>query len=423
MSALSWNDRIPRTRLYISNAELISSLCRVLLSSPQAGGASAEELEKQFAEFCGAAGAVAGSYARTCFYFLLKALDLPPGSEMIASPVNIHDMFNMAMCAGLKPVFVDIDPSNYQMSPEALEAAITPKTRAVLVTHLFGIVPDMERIAAICKKHGLILLEDPSHSYGAKQRGRHVGTFGAAGVFSFSSLKTVSSGYGGIIVSDDGQLLSKIRKLVGNLRPGAASDMRDIFFKNIIVGMATQPPLFGLATFPVVRFLNQLNPAIVARLQTDNPVQELLREVPGSWLWGFTPLQAGLALRCLRRLAADNAVRERHAAMVLEALAPVAADRLPRLLPDTENVFWRFPFRAPEGIAFIKHMNRYGIDVTTTMLPCCSRLPVFQAIAAETPHAEKAVQEAYFLPLEHWLSERQVEGLIRAVADFVRAGA
>ncbi len=118
------------------------------------------------------AAAVAGPYARTCFYFLLKALNLPENSEIIATPINIHDMFNMALCAGLRPVFIDIDPANYQMSPELLEQAITPRTRAVLVTHLFGIVPDMERIAAICSKHGLMLIEDASHSFGATLHGQ-----------------------------------------------------------------------------------------------------------------------------------------------------------------------------------------------------------------------------------------------------------
>jgi dTDP-4-amino-4,6-dideoxygalactose transaminase len=421
MKPLSWNGRIPRTRLYLSNAELISALWRALFSGADKG-VPVDEFEKKFAAYCGAASAAAGSYARTCFYFLLKALDLPAGSEIIATPINIHDMFNMALCAGLRPVFIDIDPANYQMSPEALERAITPRTRAVLVTHLFGIVPDMEKIAAICEKHGLILIEDPSHSFGATLRGRHVGTFGKAGVFSFSSLKTICSGFGGIIVSDDAPLMAKIRHIQSGLRACTGGDLQWILRKNIIVGVATAPPLFGYATFPVVRFLNMLNPAIVARLQTDNPVQELLHEVPQEWLWRFSPLQAELALRCLQRLDQDNAVRRKHAQMVLDALTPYAADRLPALLPDAVNVFWRFPFRAPEGLEFVKFMNRYGIDVTTTMLPCCSRLPLFEAYAAPTPHAARAVQEAYFLPVEHWLSEKQVATLAEAAVAFVRAG-
>jgi len=422
MKTLSWKNRIPRTRLYVTNAELVSALGRLIFAGPQAG-VPVDELEKAFARQWRTAAAVAGPYARTCFYFLLKALNLPANSEIIATPINIHDMFNMALCAGLRPVFIDIDPANYQMSPELLEQAITPSTRAVLVTHLFGIVPDMERIAAICRKHGLILIEDASHSFGATLHGKQMGTFGKAGIFSFSSLKSISTGYGGMVISDDAGLVARVAESLHGLRPCSAKDMQGILRKNIIIGSVTQPLLFGYAAFPAIRFLNRLDPKIVSRLQTDNPVQKLLHEVPGEWLWRFSPLQADLAMRCLKRLAEENAVRQKHARIVLEALTPYASDRLPALLPGAENVFWRFPFKVPEGHEFAKFMNRYGIDVTTTLLPCCSQLEVFRSYAAPTPHASAAAKETYFLPIEHWLSEKQVSALAEAAVAFVRAGA
>ena len=421
MKALSWNNRIPRTRLYVTNAELMSALGRLIFTGPQAG-VPVDELERAFARQWHTAGAVAGPYARTCFYFLLKSLNLPENSEIIATPINIHDMFNMALCAGLRPVFIDIDPSNYQMSPELLEQSITPRTRAVLVTHLFGIVPDMERIAAICRKHGLILIEDASHSFGATLNGKQMGTFGKAGIFSFSSLKSISTGYGGMVISDDAGLVARVQESLHGLRPCSAKDMQGILRKNIIIGSVTQPLLFGYGAFPAIRFLNRLDPKIVSRLQTDNPVQKLLHEVPGEWLWRFSPLQADLAMRCLKRLASENAARRKHARIVLDIIGPYAPDRLPALLPGAENVFWRFPFKVPEGHAFAKFMNRYGIDVTTTLLPCCSQLEVFRSYAAPTPHAAAAARETYFLPIEHWLSEKQVTALAEAAVAFVRAG-
>ena len=421
MKPLSWSERIPRTRLYVTNAELVSALGRLIFKGPNAGVA-VDELERAFARQWQTAAAVAGPYARTCFYFLLKALNLPENSEIIATPINIHDMFNMAVCAGLRPVFIDIDPASYQMSPELLEQAITPRTRAVLATHLFGIVPDMERIAAICKKHDLILIEDASHSFGATLHGKQMGTFGKAGIFSFSSLKSISTGYGGMVISDDAGLAATIKESLAGLRPCAVKDMQGILRKNIIIGSVTQRLLFGYAAFPAIRLLNMLDPKIVSRLQTDNPVQELLHAVPAEWLWRFSPLQADLAMRCLKRLAAENAVRSRHADIVYDIIKPYAPDRLAALLPGAENVFWRFPFRAPEGHEFAKFMNRYGIDVTTTLLPCCSRLEVFRGYAAPTPHASRAALETYFLPIEHSLSEKQVTALAQAAVAFVRAG-
>ena len=421
MKALSWNKRIPRTRLYVSNAELVASLGRLVLSGPGAGVPVAE-LEKAFAEKWQAAAAVAGPYARTCFYFLLKSFNLPENSEIITTPINIHDIFNMILCAGFRPKFIDIDPASYQMSPDVLEQAITPATRAVFVTHLFGIVPDMERIAAICKKHNLLLIEDASHSFGATLRGKQMGTFGKAAIFSFSSLKSISTGYGGMVISDDSRLIANIQQSLNGLRACTVRDMQGILRKNIFIGLVTQRLLFGYGAFPAIRFLNRLDPKIVSRLQTDNPDQKLLHEVPPEWLWRFSPLQADLAMRCLKRLDAENAIRQKHARIVLDALGPHAPDRLPALLADAENVFWRFPFKVPEGHEFAKFMNRYGIDVTTTLLPCCSQMEIFRGYAAPTPHASAAVRETFFLPIEHSLTEKQVSALAEAAVEFVRAG-
>jgi dTDP-4-amino-4,6-dideoxygalactose transaminase len=281
----------------------------------------------------------------------------------------------------------------------------------------------MERIAAICKKHGLLLIEDASHSFGATLRGKQMGTFGKAAIFSFSSLKSISTGYGGMVISDDTALIASIQQTLNSLRPCTVMDMQGILRKNIVIGLATQRLLFGYAAFPAIRFLNRLDPKIVSRLQTDNPVQKLLHEVPREWLWQFSPLQADLALRCLKRLDAENATRQKHARIVLDVLGPHAPDRLPALLAGAENVFWRFPFKVPEGHEFAKFMNRYGIDVTTTLLPCCSQMEIFGPYAAATPHASAAVRETYFLPIEHSLTEQQVSTLAQAAVEFVRAGA
>lgn len=421
MKSLSWLDRIPRTRLYLSTGETMRSLARLLLAGPEAGP-PVPQFEREFAARWRRGEAVAGSYARICFYHALKALDLPPGSEIVTTPITIHDIINMILCAGHRPVFVDIDPANYQMDPAALERAITSRTRAVLLTHLFGIVPDMVRIARICQERKVALIEDASHSFGATLGGRLMGTFGRAGIFSLSSLKSVTSGYGGVILSDDRDFLSAVRESLNKLRACEKKDVMDILTKNLLVGLMTQRLIFCSATFPAIRIMNKRDPAIVARFQTDNPVRERLHEVQPKWLWRFSPLQAAMALRCLRRLDAENEKRRFHAHLLLDILRPQAADRLPSLLPDAVNVFWRFPFRAPEGREFVKFMNRYGVDVATTLMPCCTQSPVFGEYAVPVPQSERVAREVYFLPVEHGLSEKQVTRMAQTVSAFVRAG-
>jgi len=414
-------DRIPRTRLYLTSGEIASSLGKLIFKGPGAG-TPVERFEEKFAADWRCGGAAAGPYARVCFYHALKALHLPPGSEIITTPITIHDMINMIVCAGHRPVFVDIDPANYQMDPAALERAVTPRTRVVFLTHLFGIVPDVDRIVRFCQEKGLILIEDASHSFGAALGGRRVGTFGRAGIFSLSAYKSVTSGYGGVLISEDRAYLSAVRESLRGLRACTRRDIQDVLLKILIIRLITQPLVFSLASFPAIRVLNKRNPALVKRLQTDNPVCERLQEVQPNWLRRFTPLQADLALRCLGRLERENEKQRAHARILFDSLKPLAADRLPELLPESYNVFWRFPFRAPEGREFVRFMNRFGVDVSTTMMVCCSKSPVFQEFAVPLPHAEKAVEEVYFLPVEHGLSENQVGRMARAVSEFIRAG-
>lgn len=132
-------------------------------------------------------------------------------------------------------------------------------------------------------------------------------------------------------------------------------------------------------------------------------------------------MQADLALRCLERVKDCDEKRRRHANILLNELMPVASDRLPLLLDGTHNVFWRFPFRAPERSRFQRFMNKCGIDTTTTLLPCCSMSPAFSEYGVSMPNAERAVQETYFLPVEPALTDNQVLGIAGAVKAFIKA--
>lgn len=421
MQGISLWNRVPRTRLYLKNREILGALGLLLIRGTR-HGKPVEHFEQVFSGRYGVQDAVSCSYARMALYFILKALKLPPGSEVIVTPITIHDIINVIFLSGYKPVFVDIDPQTYQMDPLDLQRKITENTGAVLVTHLFGMPSDMREIVSICRKHDIALLEDASHSFNASLDGQVVGTFGSAGFFSLSSLKSVTSGYGGVIISPDGRLLEAVRNSVKALPVCPKKELRDVLIKNLIVGLATNSLLFNLCTFPVIRYLNKKNPDIVQRLQTDNPQRVWLTEIPEKWLWRMSNIQAALALRCMDRLKECDERRLTHARILLEELMPVAADRLPRLLPGSHNVFWRFPFRAPEGIHFQRFMNKIGIDTTTTLLPCCSTEPIFAEVSTQTPHAEKAVKEVYFVPVEPALDDHQVLGIAKAVKAFIKAG-
>ncbi|MBF0421382.1 MAG: DegT/DnrJ/EryC1/StrS family aminotransferase [Magnetococcales bacterium] len=421
MTTLPWYDRIPRTRIYLQLPEIIAGLANLATAAENVEH-QVDAFERAFADMMGVEQAVAEPYARMALYHLVMALRLPAGSEIVMTPVTIHDIVNVLLIAGLKPVFVDIDPLTYQMDPQRLEQAVTPYTRVVLVTHLFGLATDMDAIQRVCHRHSLVLLEDCSHAFNAAWDGKKLGTFGDAGFFSLSSLKTVSTGYGGMVIAKDSQLIAQVRQQARRLPQVNKRHLATILIRNLIVNLATHPLLFSWSTFPVIRWLGQRSPETIRKLQTDNPNVWRLQELPPQWLWRFTSLQAGLGLKCLSRIDDWDQRRRRNAQILLDHLGQVVPERLVKLLPGSYNVYWRFPFRAPEGAKFRRFMALRGVDLTTTLLPCCSTLPIFADIARPTPYAQQAVQEVHFLPVHPTIPPQRIEEMARIVLAFLQQG-
>src|SRR4051812_36299554 len=140
-------------------------------------GPHIEAFEQAFVRLLGSGHVRACSteYGRMALYFILKAMDLPPGSEIIVPAFTFWVVPEIARAAGLTPVFADIDPVTFTLCPQAVERALTPRTRAVLPTHLYGLACDMDPILDLAQRHGLKVIEDCAHSLGATYRGRMVG--------------------------------------------------------------------------------------------------------------------------------------------------------------------------------------------------------------------------------------------------------
>ena len=177
-----------------------------------AQGPRVAALEDAFTHMTGARHAIATSSGTTGLHLALLAHGIGPGDEVITSPFTFIASVNAILFTGATPVFADIQESSYNIDPERMEAAITPRTKAVMPVHLYGQACDMDEIAAIARKHGVILLEDAAQAVGATYRGRHVGTFGTA-VFSLYATKNVMSGEGGMITTDDDRVADMARLL------------------------------------------------------------------------------------------------------------------------------------------------------------------------------------------------------------------
>ena len=181
-----------------------------------------KSFEDEFAAFCGT------KYAMTCvngsvaLRIALIAIGVKPGDEVIIPPYTFIATATIVLEANCVPVFVDIDPDTYNLDPAKIEAAITKRTKAIIPVHFAGQACDMDKIMAIAKKHKLRVIEDACHGHGAEYKGRKLGSIGDAGCFSFQSSKNLTSGEGGMVITNNEKLYDLMNSLrnVGRVKGG-----------------------------------------------------------------------------------------------------------------------------------------------------------------------------------------------------------
>jgi dTDP-4-amino-4,6-dideoxygalactose transaminase len=195
-------------------AELDAAIARTLDNCSFCLGPDVAQFEKDFAKFCGAQFALGFNSGTSALHVAMRLLNVGPGDEVITTPYTfIATSWAISYC-GAKPVYVDIDEATFNLDPKKLEAAITPRTKAVLPVHLYGQPFDVGAIAAICKKHNLPFVEDAAQAHGAKYQGKMVGTFGAVSCFSFYPAKNLGAcGEGGALVTNDPALAARAKSL------------------------------------------------------------------------------------------------------------------------------------------------------------------------------------------------------------------
>ncbi len=205
-------ERIEFYRHDLGDAE-ISSITQTLQSLFLTLGPRVQEFEQAFGAFLGQEHVVGVSSCTMGLAMALEAFGIGPGDEVITTPMTFISTPNAALFQGAVPVFADVEPRTGLIDPAAVEAAITPRTRAVVAVHLYGQLADMRRLRAICDRHGLALVEDAAHAIEAEKDGVRVAALGDATVFSFYATKTMTSGDGGAVVVRDAALRDRLRRL------------------------------------------------------------------------------------------------------------------------------------------------------------------------------------------------------------------
>ena len=176
-------------------------------------GTKTLEFERAFAEYHGARHGVAVTNGTAALEVTMAALDIRPGDEVIVPDFTFIATASAVLFANALPVLVDVDPQTYCLDPGLTEAAITPKTKAIIAVHMGGHPADLDALQEIARKHGVRLIEDAAHAHGSEWRGEKIGTFGKAATFSFQSSKLMTAGEGGIIISSDDEFERQARSV------------------------------------------------------------------------------------------------------------------------------------------------------------------------------------------------------------------
>lgn len=176
-------------------------------------GRHLERFEREFAHYCGSSHAITVSNGTTALHLATAALELGPSDEVLVATLTNMATFFAVQYTGAKAIPIDIEPDTLNLDPSLLEAKITPRTRAIIVVHLFGHPVDMDPVLAVAKKHKLFVIEDCAQAHGALYKGKKVGSLGDIGCFSFYANKVITTGEGGMFTTNDAGLAEKAKSL------------------------------------------------------------------------------------------------------------------------------------------------------------------------------------------------------------------
>jgi dTDP-4-amino-4,6-dideoxygalactose transaminase len=348
--------------------EIDAAVTRVLTDGNFILGRQVEEFEQAFAEFVGCQYGVGVGSGLDALRVALAALGIGPGDEVIL-PANTYIATALAVSAvGARPVLVDCDPQTYNLDTEQIEAAITPRSKALMPVHLTGQAADMDAVMAVAEKHGLLVIEDAAQAHGTLYKGCPCGSFGAAAGFSFYPGKNLGAyGDGGIVTTNDAQLAEKMRRLrnYGQSRKYYHDEQ-------------------GLNT----------------RLDT---------------------VQAAVLQVKLKYLPEWNAARARNAALYREALAGVGDLRFQQQAPDSTHIYHLFIVETGRRNALAAHLTAANIQngihypIPVHLQQACQDLGYR---AGAFPHSERLAGCMLSLPMFPELSEAQIERSANEIKSF-----
>lgn len=326
----------PRYRLYTRRASYTLPVRQ--LFSIRSQSQAVLRLEEEICRRFQVAAAACVPMARTGLWLALLEM-IRPGQTVVMSPLTIIDVVNMVLLAGGIPVFADIRKTSCVMDPAKAESLIDGRTGAVLITHLHGETAGAFVFREICRRHSVFLIEDTAQAFGASENGRRLGTIGDLGIYSFGFYKNVNAWRGGMVVSQDPDLIGRIRSRIDSLRQLPGRDLLGIALGGMLTDVATWPPIFSRLVYPLLRYshINGIR-AVIRHLDPEHRATRL-NSVPAEYLYRMTEAQAQMALAQMESVDAASQARIGNAALYEKGLHETDHIVKPRWSSDGSNTY------------------------------------------------------------------------------------
>lgn len=329
------------------------------------------QFEEAFASYCGSRFGIATSNGTTALHLALVTVGIGPGDEVIVPALSFIATANVVVYTGARPVFADVDEKTWTMDPEELPALIGPRTKAIIPVHLYGHPADMGPILEIARRHGLWVIEDAAEAHGAEYRGRRVGALGDIGCFSFYGNKIISTGEGGMLLTDNPDWAEKARML------------RDH-------GMSRERKYWH----PVI-----------------------------GYNFRMTNLQAAIGLGQMKKLKRLIEIKRGLADRYRQGLVGQKGLQIQTEASWARSVYWLFSLlfeseggRTRDGL--IAHLSRFGVESRPVFYPIPEMPPYGEA--GNCPRASRISRSGLSLPSGYRLRAEEQQRIIELILDYSR---
>ena len=409
----------PRSRLYTTATAYGSGLLAAL-TGYRYEGSGTEDLERALEAIYPDRIAVAAPMARVGIYLALKNL-IQPGQKVILSPYTISDVVNMVLCAGGIPLFADIEPGgscNIDAGQVLKLLASEPNIGAVMVTHFYGLICNIDPILDACRAQGIPVIEDAAQAFGAKHNGRFAGTMSDGGIFSFGLLKNVTSFVGGAVITPHRELADRIRRDLKELPTYPKRALMSKMAKGAAFDLATFKPAFELGVYWLFRHasLHGMN-FFNNKLETDSrPVS--YKQFPNRYAYRMSSAQADLIRSQLDRVERHTQERIAKARIYDEGLRDLPGIVLPPLRTDGSHTYYYYPIQVENREALALYMTEKLRDVQVSHHRNCADMACFAEYARDCPNAALAERRLIYLPTYPGYREDQVRANVDVIRGF-----